>query len=297
MAEPWQFKLELYREGYVLLGCGERDRARGTRGPRYLTLEFLDKNHRSNWGVSGTGKTMIEALLLAQCLQFGRAVIVFDPKHDGNLPGILADAAKRNGLPIVFINLNENVPQINPFADTTFEEREQLLQSALGLDPTGEASDFYRAEDRDACSELLETGADDLQQMVLNGSDMKTVTSRQNFWRGLKQLARLQAFHTADSPDLVGTLEAGGLIYVVGSAHDLRVKAAQKMLLTRVNQIITNRPRGSRQVHLFMDEFKHLISPTANTSLGVIRDRNCTLSIASQSYSDLADCGALRQML
>ena len=113
-------------------------------------------------------------------------------------------------------------------------------------------------------------------------------------WREFCELARLGAFHTEEGPTLEEVIQAGGLIYIIGDTDDLRIVAGQRMLLARVLQLIKGRERKcARQVSLFLDEFKYMLSNVALRALGTIRDRKCNLMLAYQSYGDLEDCGTL----
>lgn len=264
--------------------------------PVALKTEVFDKNHVAILGASGTGKSKIAALILDKLHREGRAVMVFDPKADEFMPGILARSAQRTGRPFVFINLREDLPQVNPLRGATRDQVEDLLTAGLNLDPSGNAAvDFHRGEDRDACAALVSTGITNIPDMVAAGASLREVTSRQNFWREFRDLARLKVFHTADGgPDLAKVIEEGGVIYVVGDTDSLRVQAGQRLLLARVLQIIKGRERaGARQVALFMDEFKYMLSNSALRALGTIRDRRCNLILAFQSYGDLEDCSSL----
>lgn len=119
------------------------------------------------------------------------------------------------------------------------------------------AVDYYRGEDRDACAIAVETGADNMLALLESCVNLKEVTGRTNFWRELRMLGRVKAFHTNESPDLASVIEQGGLIYVVGDTDDLNVMAAQKLLLTRVTQIIKAHERATaRQCTVMIDETK-----------------------------------------
>jgi hypothetical protein len=292
MLTPYQMDEPLLRR-LVFVGMGENEH--GTRHPIYLSPDLIRKNHISFLGASGSGKTKLSTLILLQILRAGDAIVVLDPKDDEFGPATLHGEAIRLGRPVTYLNLRADSPQINPFAGTTQTQREQLLQAALQLDPSGNPSvDFHRGEDRDACASLISTGASNILDMVAIGSNMKAVTSRQNFWRELRDLARLEAFHTADSPDLLQVIQAGGLIYIVGDTDDLRIMAAQRLMLARILQIIKGRERKTaRQVALMCEEFKYLLSNSALRALGTIRDRRCNLMLCYQNYSDLEDCGNL----
>jgi hypothetical protein len=228
----------------------------------------------------------------------GDAVVVVDPKGDEFAPGILTREARALGRPVVFVDLRADVPQIDPFAGASRAELETLMTTGLDLEPTGNAGvDFYRGEDRDALTTLLDRITPEqrtLKGMVSAGADMPEVTDRTNFWRSLRDLARMDAFATLEGPDLAATIAAGGLIYIVGSVDDLRVVSAQKLLLTRAIQILKNRPRATaKHTFVFLDEFKYAIGNTALRALGTIRDQRVSLMLAFQSYGDLADCGGL----
>ncbi|OZB72201.1 MAG: hypothetical protein B7X30_01025 [Thiomonas sp. 13-64-67] len=266
--------------------------------PVVLTPDQMRKNHIAILGASGTGKTVITTSLLAQALRMGDAVVVIDPKSDEFAPGILTREARALGRPTVFVDLRADVPQINPFFNASRAELEVLMTTALGLEPSGEPGvDFYRGEDRDGLAALLDAITPEqttLRGMVAVGAGMSEVTDRANLWRNLKDLARLEALATSQGPDLAAVIEQGGLIYIVGSVDDLRVQAAQKMALTRIVQIIKNRPRtGARHTHLFLDEFKYSLGNTSLRALGTIRDQRATVLLAFQSYGDLHDCAGL----
>lgn len=286
----------------VFVGLNPIERSPQKMEPVHLPFETFTKNHTAMIGASRTGKSKIAGLILVQLLEGkgqatgGNAVVVFDPKDDEFLPGILNTAAKRLKKPFVYINLREQTPQINPFKGTTQEQREQCLQSALNLDPSGDpAVDYHRGEDRDACATAVNTGAINMPALLEVCMPLKEVTGRTNFWRELRMLGRVQAFHTNESPDLERVIEQGGVIYVVGDTDDLNVMAAQKLLLTRVTQIIKARERATaRQCTVMIDETKYLLSNTILRAIGTLADRRCNMLLAFQSYGDLEDCGSLK---
>ncbi len=301
-AEPWITSASQHKQVFIGLGYrngkGKKEPARVRDVPMTIAPDQARKNHMAIIGASGTGKTVITTSLLVQAMQAGDACVVIDPKNDEFAPGILAREAQKLNRSFAFIDLRKDVAQVNVFQGCTRAEAEVLINTALQLENSGDpAVDFYRGEDRDACATLLDNldqAQFNLREMVTVGADIDEVTGRQNFWRALKDMARLGAFDSQGGPDLAAIIEQGGLIYIVGSVDDLRVQAAQKMLLTRIVQIIKNRDRsGAKHVHLFLDEFKYSLGQTSLRALGTIRDQRATVYLAFQSYGDLHDSGSL----
>lgn len=90
-------------------------------------------------------------------------------------------------------------------------------------------------------------------------------------------------------------IQKGHVIYIVGSTENERVKMLQKMLLIRVMQIIKKQDRSQETTPtcVILDEFKHILSPTALTGLGVVRDFNSHFILAHQSLGDLDSCAGI----
>uniref|UniRef100_E6PNK7 Putative ATPase n=1 Tax=mine drainage metagenome TaxID=410659 RepID=E6PNK7_9ZZZZ len=273
------------------------------RKPIYLPRATLDKNHCEILGESGVGKSSLAGVLLSQLAASGEAVIVFDPKPDEKLPGVLARMGEKHGFPLVVIDLRHtaNFPQINPFFGCRPDQVEELLQVALELGKTGDAGvDFYRGGDREATSWIADAVAGDparsMQDIITAASDDEAVIEKENLWRELRQLGRVKAFATRQQGiDLPALLEdAGGVVlYVMGSTTKLEIGAAQKLLLQRVLQVLEGRRDKSKPVCLFLDELKYLLSPAALRAAGTVRDRNAHLMFAHQSQGDLDDCPGL----
>ncbi|NNM63122.1 MAG: TraM recognition domain-containing protein [Burkholderiales bacterium] len=275
----------------------------GNRKPIYLPLQTLDKNHLEILGESGVGKSSLAGVLLSQLAASGEAVIVFDPKPDEKLPGVLARQGEKHDFPVVVIDLRHTAsfPQINPFHGCRPDQVEELLQVALELGKTGDAGvDFYRGGDREATSWIAEAVAADpsrsLPDIIKAASDDEAITEKENLWRELRQLGRIKAFSTREQGiDLAALLEQPGgvVLYVMGSTTKLEIGSAQKLLLQRVLQVLEDRSDKSKPVALFLDELKYLLSPAALRAAGTIRDRNSHLVFAHQSLGDLDDCPGL----
>ena len=98
--------------------------------------------------------------------------------------------------------------------------------------------------------------------------------------------------NTKGGLDIADAMSRGDVIYVIGSSDNENVKMVQKMLLVRIMQIIKCRDRLVQHVPacIVLDEFKHLLSPSAFTSLGVVRDFDTHILLAHQSMGDLHAC-------
>lgn len=277
----------------IFMGLGQ------DRRPRYLRQQVIDKNHIEILGESGVGKSSLAGVVLSQLAAAGETIVVFDPKNDRNLPGVLARAGAQHGFPVRVLDLRPQADfaQVNPFKNARVDQVEELIQVALELGKTGDAGvDFYRGKDREATSWIgaaLEDGRTSILELLEKAGNDERVTEQENLWRELRQVARLKAFHTTGGLNLEDVLSKPGVLYIIGSTTRLEVVAGQKLLLQRCLQILDERADSSRPVCLFLDELKYILSPAALRAAGTIRDRNCHLVFAHQSLGDLDDCPGL----
>jgi len=112
------------------------------------------------------------------------------------------------------------------------------------------------------------------------------------FRRSLEEIAELDSVQAPPGTaevDLDGPLKNGGCLYVLGSMDDEAVVILQRMLLLRIVQLISTRPRDGKQRHVtvFADEIRYLMSKKLGDVLGSIRDKGCNLILAHQSLADL----------
>jgi hypothetical protein len=290
---PHVKKAQGSKNDVVFLGLNE------ARKPVFFPRARLDKNHIEILGESGVGKSSLAGVLLSQLAAAGEIVVVFDPKADRMLPGVLARCGRENGFPVVNIDLRHGQPpQINPFLNARRDQVEELLQVALDLGKTGQgAVDFYRGKDREAAGFMSQAFADgeaSIPELLSRAAEDERVTENENLWREFRQIARIPAFQvTRGGHDLESLLSSPGVIYVTGSTTKLEVQAAQKLLLQRILQILDERRDQSRPVAIFLDELKYILSPAALRAAGTIRDRNAHLIFAHQSLGDLSDCPGL----
>lgn len=271
------------------------------RKPILFPRKKLDKNHLEILGESGVGKSSLAGVMLSQFAAAGECVVIFDPKADRMLPGVLARAGKKHGFPVINVDLRYGQPaQLNPFLGARRDQVEELLQVALELGKTGHgAVDFYRGKDREATgfmAEAFEDGQTSMPELLARAAEDERVTENENLWREFRQISRIPAFQVHEGQeghDLEKLLSHPGIVYVTGSTTRLEVQAGQKLLLQRILQILDERNDQSMPVAIFLDELKYILSPAALRAAGTIRDRNCHLIFAHQSLGDLSDCPGL----
>lgn len=292
---PYIHKARKSGRDEIFMGLGQ------DRKPILFPRAKLTKNHVEVLGESGVGKSSLAGVLLAQLAAAGECVVVFDPKADRMLPGVLARAGREYGFPIINIDLRYGQPaQINPFLGARQDQVEELLQVALDLGKTGQgAVDFYRGKDREATGFMAQAFADgetSMPELLEMAAEDERVTQNENLWREFRQIARIPAFQVHQGQgghDLEQLLSRPAVVYVTGSTTKLEVQAGQKLMLQRILQILDERCNQSMPVAIFLDELKYILSPAALRAAGTIRDRNCHLLFAHQSLGDLSDCPGL----
>lgn len=265
--------------------------------PIYVPWIKLRETHIQVLGATGTGKGVLMTLIASQCILAGESVIWFDPKLDRFSPKIMRMAAKKVGKKFYMINLNpEQPPQFNLLQDTKAHEIEELLVAGFDLIGKGTDGDFHRGKDEDAAILAARLAVDNnacsIPALIGQCLEFNEITKQENFWRKLNKLSGLGAINTSSGLNLIDAIKSKAVIYIVGSTDNERVKMLQKMLLIRVMQIIKKQDRSKEKITtcVVLDEFKHILSPTALTGLGVVRDFNSHFLLAHQSLGDLDSC-------
>lgn len=265
--------------------------------PIYVSWQKVRETHIQVIGTTGCGKGVLMTLIAYQSILAGEGLVWIDPKFDRFSPRVIAAAAMQAGKSFYFINLNpDQPPQLNPFAGAEAFEIEELLVSAFDLKGKGTDGDFHRGKDEDAAIEAsrlaVEKNALSILQLIQICRSDESITCQENFWSKLRKLGDLNAIKTTGGINLKDAILNGSVIYIVGSTDNERVKMLQKLLLVRVNQIIKKQDRFKKNspTCIVLDEFKHVLSPTALTGLGVIRDYDTHCLLAHQSLGDLDSC-------
>ena len=268
--------------------------------PIYVSWQKIRETHIQVIGTTGCGKGVVMTLIAYQAVLAGEGLVWIDPKFDRFSPRILASAAKQAAKTFYLINLNpEQPPQLNPFAGAEAFEIEELLVSAFDLKGKGTDGDFHRGKDEDAAIQAsrlaVEKNALSIPELIQVCRGVEQITEQEIFWRKLCKLGDLEAIKTTGGVNLKDAILSGSVIYIVGSTDNERVKMLQKLLLVRINQIIKKQDRFKKHAPtcIVLDEFKHVLSPTALTGLGVIRDYDAHCLLAHQSLGDLDSCAGI----
>jgi len=255
-------------------------------------------SHLQVVGTTGAGKGVLAGCLLHQSVNQGESVFAFDPKGDEFLPHVLGQAAMRAGVPFIYIDLPGDIPQYKPEKNKSFYELEELFSSGFGMNDQGNSADFYRINDRKAARALaklcsansmsLDVGLKQLLQV-----DPGFTKSAPKFIEDIEELISLPVANVCASGglDIEAAINEGAVVYIRGSMRNPRVLKLQKMMLLSIMQHCEKRDRSSaRQVCIFLDEFKYMISKPAMEALGAIRDKRAHVILAHQSLGDLRDC-------
>lgn len=270
--------------------------------PIYIPWRKLHETHVQVLGMTGCGKGLSMTLIAYQCILNDECAIWFDPKFDRFTPRILQEAAMLAGREFHMINLNpqwhtqlkpNGGPQLNPLLGANSSQIVELFFAAFDLKGKGTDGDFHRGKDEDAAIEAasiaVQTAGISIPGLFRACAGIQSITDQENFWRRFRKLATLPAINTESGLNLPDAIAKRAVIYFVGSSDNEQVKMLQKMLLVRIMQIIKGRDRLEKHAPtcIVLDEFKHMLSPGALTSLGVVRDYDVHILLAHQSMGDL----------
>lgn len=290
--DPRKYFPKARKANSIFLGLDDKN------APVYLSRNKFKKTHGQFQGLTGSGKSVEASVILSQCVAYGDAVVVFDPKDDEWAPHVLRAACHEAGVAFHLINLRSATPQFDLFGSASSAQINELLIAGFGLSRTGGDSDFYRIHDRNAARIL--SHADNCKSCLAQMSDAATLIlgdelakSAKGLLGQLEELAELPVIQTNAGFDLTAIVRDGGCLYVVGSTANEAIITLQRMLFFRMMQIVETRTRTDQQRHvcIFLDEFKYMLSAPTLAALGTIRDKGANLLLAHQSLGDFADCG------
>lgn len=322
----WTQKFDLFKHRLTLGTLAERDKKTDVRKIRevlpqpikYNPVEYFDMKkgmflglderrmpiywpadlplpHTAIIGKSGSGKGVAAQNIIAQAAQFKHAVIVLDPKNDEWMPHVLYAACKAAGIPYAFVDLRPAAPpQINLFRGADRHQLDELMQAGFSLAEKGDNADFYRLKDRQACAWLAaRIKAGDTPASLYEEHGAHLEKTAEGFAGYLREMADIAAVNATEGLDLANVVAHGGIVYVVGSMRNEKVKRLQRMMVIRAIQLAEERDRLGeklRPVGILMDEFIYHISRAALEALGAARDKGVYCLLAFQGIADLARC-------
>lgn len=240
-------------------------------------------------GMTGSGKGILAGVLLTQAVRQGEAVVVVDPKDDEYAPRVMARAAREAGVPFYRLDLMAETAQWNPLRGKTADEIEELLVASLGLGERGTEADFYRLNDRRAAREFAQLYDDELLPILLETFRGEPAARKATkFIDDMEEIVATPSARAEEGLDIAGAIAEGAVIYVRGSVRHARILKLQKMFVLSVIQHCERRAREeARQVCLFLDEFRYLVSAPVLEALASIRDKRAHLVLAHQTVNDL----------
>ena len=240
-------------------------------------------------GMTGSGKGILAGVLLTQAVRQGEAVIVVDPKDDEYAPRVMARAAQEAGVPFYRLDLMAETARWNPLRGKTADEIEELLVASLGLGERGTEADFYRLNDRRAAREFAQLYNDEPLPILLETfRGQPAARKATKFIDDMEEIVATPSARAEEGLDIAEAISEGAVIYVRGSVRHSRILKLQKMFVLSVIQYCERRAREeARQVCLFLDEFRYLVSAPVLEALASIRDKRAHLILAHQTVNDL----------
>lgn len=245
-------------------------------------------------GMTGSGKGVLAGVLLTQAVRQGEAVVVMDPKDDEYVPRVLERAAREAGVPFHRLDLMAETAQWNPLQGKTADEIEELLVASLGLGERGTEADFYRLSDRRAARAFAQLRDDESLPVLLQVFRGEPAARKATkFLDDLEELSATPSVRAEEGLELARAIAEGAVLYVRGSLRHSRILKIQKMFVLSVIQHCERRDReAARQVCLFLDEFRYLVSAPVLEALASLRDKRAHLMLAHQTVNDLRNVSA-----
>ena len=265
----------------VFIGLDEQIR------PIYLkNMDDWYKKHFLIVGASRSGKGVAMQYLGIQSLMLGETVVFLDPKGDKYLPHIFKAECDSLGVPYSFIDLTQEVGQINLIADFNPRDLKNCLVESFSLREMGSESDVYRKNEQ----EFLENFAEfvcEQNSSVANGDRTMGVGNKslveickdyeidryadkfKSSVSDLNKLIKVASINAVGGKSLSELFNGGGCIYIVGDLLDETIKKIQRFIFCRIIQLARNHANlietvGSnvveRNVTVFADELVAHIS-------------------------------------
>jgi hypothetical protein len=281
---------DYFKQGEIFMGLDEDGK------PIYIPYPGFGKHrHTQASGTTGAGKGVACGIYGAQCIRHGEAVVIFDPKDDEWAPHLYRAEAERAGREFAYIDLRQRVPQLQILAAASADDTHALLVAGASLEAGGTDADYHKRAGRVMARRLLDRiyaanpnpTLRDVWEMAKR--DEEAVKDAKGLVDALEEAASGGQLSAAiGGLDLAAAIEAGAVIYIQGGTQS-DVAIMQRMMLVRIGQICAARNRVTstpRQVMVFLDEVKVLLSATVLDAMAMWRDKGVHLVLAHQSLGD-----------
>ncbi|MDP1770450.1 MAG: TraM recognition domain-containing protein [Nitrospirota bacterium] len=266
----------------IFLGLGEDD------APVYVSITEA-RHHLQALGATRMGKNVGVVLLAAQFAALGECVVCFLPKSDRHMPRVLNFVAERLGQKLTFLDLSQEIPQLNPFLHASPKDKEEGLTQIFDLIEHSDNSDVYKLLERSAARIVARLNAKSLPDLFAQASAIPEVTKAIRLYEALREICELPPVQTAEGVDLERVIAEPGIVCIVGSIrHEPTIRLVQ-LLVLRVVQIIEQKVdrESPTWTTLFLDEFKYCLCSASLAALGTIADKHATVHLAHQTLGDL----------
>ncbi|WP_301255489.1 conjugal transfer protein TraC [Eleftheria terrae] len=276
-----------YKAGSYFIGLDEHNQ------PLYIPDAQMHETMHLYLGPTGTGKGSIFGVVIDQAVDKGVCVFFVDPKEDDFVPYIMYAAAKRNGRPFVYLDLNpEGQGHWHPFKGGSLRDRRARVLAAFKLGDTGSNADVYKRAERAQLDRALEKTDGSVKQMLdhvrgEDGDDEKLSSLRDS----LSEWSRISTFtppkknrgHSVEQ-----SLRNTAVVYVRGSTSDNVVRLASRVYVAEVLQEI-KRLKAERTSHAMVvtDEIRFTMGNELVDGVATIRSAKANIIAATQGMSDL----------
>ena len=238
--------------------------------PIYLkNLDDWYKKHFLIVGATRSGKGVAMQYLGIQSLMLGETVVFLDPKGDKYMPHIFKAQCNDLGVPYHYIDLTQDIPQINLIADFNSRDLKNCLVEAFSQREMGSESDVYRKNEQEFLENFAKFICEQNQGLKQNANCASTGDNNGNKHNNihnrksladickdydieryadkykssvsdLNKLLNVPAINAANGKSLSELLASGGCIYIVGDLLDETMKKIQRFIFCRIVQLARN---------------------------------------------------------
>lgn len=216
------------------------------------------KRHFLIVGASRSGKGVAMQSLGIQSLMLGETIVFLDPKGDKYLPHIFKYQCDELGVNYSYIDLTQDIGQINLIADFTARDLKNCLVEAFSLREMGSESDVYRKNEQEflenfaafACEQNNNSNSVTSGDRIRTGKLSKSLASICQDYEidryadkfkssvsDLNKLNKVVAINAANGKSLAQLLDGGGCVYIVGDLLDETIKKIQRFIFCRIVQL------------------------------------------------------------